>query len=69
MRKSRSSRRHLKKLTGFELSTGRRYQIIATNIGRMRGIPGSHHPQWLDVLHRAHAGVQDRQGSGVLALL
>jgi hypothetical protein len=24
------------------------------------GIGGSHQPQWLDVLHRAHAGVEDR---------
>lgn len=25
----------------------------------MRGIPGSSHPQWLDVLHRQHAVVED----------
>jgi hypothetical protein len=57
VRRTRWSARHVKKLTPFELKTGWRYQIIATNIGRMHGIAGSHHPQWLDVLHRAHAGV------------
>ena len=31
----------------------------ATNIGRMRGIPGTNQPQWLDVLHRHHAVVED----------
>jgi hypothetical protein len=60
VRRSRPSRRHLKKLTDFECKTGWRYQIIATNIHHMWGIGGSHHPQWLDVLHRAHAGVEDR---------
>ena len=60
VRRTRWSARHVKKLTPFELATGWRYQIIATNIGRMHGIAGSHHPQWLDVLHRAHAGVEDR---------
>jgi hypothetical protein len=60
VRRTRPARRHLKKLTDFERKTGWRYQIIATNIGRMWGIAGSHHPQWLDVLHRAHAGVEDR---------
>lgn len=60
VRRTRWSARHVKKLTPFELATGWRYQIIATNIGRMWGIAGSHHPQWLDVLHRAHAGVEDR---------
>jgi hypothetical protein len=57
VRRNRPSRRHLKMLTPFERKTGWRYQIIATNIGRMWGIAGSHQPQWLDVLHRAHAGV------------
>lgn len=23
-------------------------------------MPGSHHPQFLDVLHRSHAGVEDK---------
>lgn len=39
---------------------GWRYQVTVTNVGRMQGIAGSHHPQWLDALHRAHAGVEDR---------
>jgi hypothetical protein len=60
VRRTRWSARHVKKLTPFELATGWRYQIVATNIGRMWGIAGSHQPQWLDVLHRAHAGVEDR---------
>jgi hypothetical protein len=60
VRRTRPSRRHHKMLTPFERKTGWRYQIIATNIGRMWGIAGSHQPQWLDVLHRAHAGVEDR---------
>jgi hypothetical protein len=60
VRRTRWSAKHVKKLTPFELATGWRYQIVATNIGRMWGIAGSHHPQWLDVLHRAHAGVEDR---------
>jgi hypothetical protein len=60
VRRSRPARRHHKKLTDFERKTGWRYQIIATDIGRMWGIAGSHQPQWLDALHRAHAGVEDR---------
>lgn len=60
VRRTKPAGRHRKKLTEFERTTGWRYQIVATNIGRMWGIAGSHHPQWLDVLHRAHAGVEDR---------
>lgn len=60
VRRTRPSRRHLKMLTPFERKTGWRYQIIATNIRHMWGIGGSHQPQWLDVLHRAHAQVEDR---------
>lgn len=60
VRRTKPSRRHLKKLTDFERATGWRYQIIATNISRMWDIGGSHQPQWLDALHRAHAGVEDR---------
>jgi hypothetical protein len=33
---------------------------VATNIDRISGVAGSHQPQWLDVLHRARAGVEDR---------
>jgi hypothetical protein len=60
VRRSRPARRHHKKLTDFERETGWRYQIIATDIGRMWGVAGSHQVQWLDALHRAHAGVEDR---------
>lgn len=60
VRRTRPSRRHHKMLTPFERATGWRYQIIATNIAHLWGIAGSHQPQWLDVLHRAHAGVEDR---------
>lgn len=60
VRRVRPTRRHLKKLTAFETRTGWRYCITATNIGRMWGIAGSGHAQFLDVLHRSHAGVEDR---------
>jgi hypothetical protein len=60
VRRVRPSRRHVKNLTPFERKTGWRYQIVATNIAHMWGIAGSHQPQWLDVLHRAHAVVEDR---------
>jgi hypothetical protein len=60
VRRARPSRRHLAKLTDLEKRTGWRYQITATNIARMRAVPGSQHPQFLDVLHRNHATVEDR---------
>jgi Transposase DDE domain group 1 len=60
VRRTKPSRRHYKKLTPFERKTGWRYQVVATDITRLWGIGGSHQPQWLDVLHRAHAGVEDR---------
>ncbi|MEU5306973.1 hypothetical protein ACH4YO_41260 [Streptomyces noursei] len=59
-RRVRPTRRHLKKLTAFEQKAGWRYCITATNIRRMWGIAGSDHSQFLDVLHRSHAGVEDR---------
>ncbi|MEH0573218.1 MULTISPECIES: IS1380 family transposase [Streptomyces] len=60
VRRVRPTRRHLKKLTAFEKKTGWRYCITATNIRHMWGIAGSGHSQFLDVLHRSHAGVEDR---------
>ena len=60
MRRTRPAARHQKNLTDLERKTGWRYAIVATNITRMRGMPGSHHPQWLDALHRSHATVEDR---------
>jgi len=62
VRRTRPSRRQLKKLTAFERATGWRYAIICTNIpaAGIGGVPGSHHAQFLDVLHRSHATVEDR---------
>lgn len=60
VRRVRPSGRHAKNLTALEKRTGWKYAITATNIGRMWGIGGSHHPQWLDALHRQHAVVEDR---------
>jgi hypothetical protein len=60
VRRTKPARRHAKNLTVLEKRTGWRYAIVATNIGRIHGVPGSHQPQWLDALHRAHAGVEDR---------
>jgi hypothetical protein len=60
VRRTRPAARHRKNLTDLERETGWRYAIVATNITRMRGIAGSHQPQWLDALHRSHATVEDR---------
>jgi hypothetical protein len=62
VRRVRPSRRDLAKLTPLEKRTGWKYSIIATNLGPrgMHGVAGSHHPYFIDVLHRAHAGVEDR---------
>src|SRR5216683_516618 len=62
-RRTKPSRRQMKNLTAFERATGWRYSIIMTNIpaaGGIPGMPGSHHPQFTDVLHREHAVVEDR---------
>ncbi len=62
VRRCRPSRRQAKKLTAFEHATGYVYSITATNIGMrgLKGIPGSHTAQFIDVLHRHHAVVEDR---------
>jgi Transposase DDE domain group 1 len=60
VRRVKPSGRQMSKLTAFERTTGWRYSITATNIRHMWGIAGSHQPQFLDVLHRSHAGVEDR---------
>ena len=60
VRRVKPSRRHLGKLTAFEKKTGWRYSVTATNIRHMWGIAGSHQIQFLDVLHRDHAEVEDR---------
>jgi hypothetical protein len=62
VRRTRPSRRQAKNLTAFERAAGWRYSIIVTNIPAARGIPGvpgSHHAQFIDVLHRQHAVVED----------
>ena len=62
VRRARPSRRQAKNLTAFERATGWRYSIICTNIpaaGGISGVPGSHHAQFIDVLHRQHAVVED----------
>jgi hypothetical protein len=62
VRRTRPSRRQARNLTAFERATGWRYSIICTNIpaaGGIPGVPGSHHAQFIDVLHRQHAVVED----------
>ena len=59
VRRSRPSRRHAKKLTEYEKATGWRFQITATNISRMAGVPGSHHPFFADVLYRQRGGAAE----------
>jgi hypothetical protein len=59
-RRTKPAARHRNKLTVLERRTGWRYAILATNITRLWGIPGSHHPQWIDAVHRSHATVEDR---------
>jgi Transposase DDE domain group 1 len=59
-RRTKPAARHKNKLTALERATGWRYAIVATNITRMWGIAGSHHPQWIDAVHRCHATVEDR---------
>ncbi|MEU7068417.1 transposase [Streptomyces sp. NPDC046161] len=59
VRRVKPSGRHLKDLTGFEKKTGWKYSITATNISKMTRIPGSHQAQWIDVLARHHAVVED----------
>jgi hypothetical protein len=62
VRRTKPSRRQAKNLTAFERAAGWRYSIICTNIpaiGGVPGVPGSHHAQFIDVLHRQHAVVED----------
>jgi hypothetical protein len=67
VRRTKPSRRQMKNLTALERSAGWRYSIIVTNIpatGGIPGVPGSHHAQFIDVLHRSHAVVEDRVRTG-----
>jgi hypothetical protein len=59
-RRVKPSRRQMSNLTAYEKKTGWRYSITCTNIpdcGIAR-VPGSHHPQYIDVAHREHAVVE-----------
>jgi hypothetical protein len=60
VRRVKPSRRQARHLTAYEKETGWRYNIICTNIpdAGIAGVPGSHHPQYIDVLHREHAVVE-----------
>ena len=59
-RRVKPSRRHLRNLTDYEKKTGWKYSITCTNIPGtgIRGVPGSHHPQYIDVTHQEHAVVE-----------
>jgi len=60
VRRVKPSRRQMPNLTAYEKKTGWRYSIICTNIADtgIPGVPGSHHPQYIDVVHREHAVVE-----------
>jgi hypothetical protein len=60
VRRVKPSRRQMNNLTAYEKKTGWRYSITCTNIpgSGIDGVPGSHHPQYIDVAHREHAVVE-----------
>ena len=60
VRRVKPSRRQMPNLTAYEKKTGWRYSITCTNIpdGGIDGVPGSHHPPYIDVAHREHAVVE-----------
>ena len=60
VRRTKPSRRQVRNLTAYEKKTGWRYSITCTNIpcAGIGGVPGSHHPQYIDVVHREHAVVE-----------
>jgi Transposase DDE domain group 1 len=60
VRRVKPSRRQMPNLTAYEKKTGWRYSITCTNIpdGGIPGVPGSHHPQYIDTVHREHAVVE-----------
>jgi hypothetical protein len=75
VRRVKPSRRQMRNLTDYEKKTGWRYSITCTNIpdAGIGGVPGSHHPQYIDVLHREHAcvetaGVRTAKAMGLRAL-
>ncbi len=60
VRRVKPSRRHLRNLTGYEKETGWKYSITCTNIPDtgIAGVPGSHHAQYIDTVHREHTVVE-----------
>jgi hypothetical protein len=74
-RRVRPFRRQMRNLAAYEKKTGWRYSITCTNIpgSGIGGVPGSHHPQYIDVAHREHAcvesaGVRTAKAIGLRAL-
>lgn len=65
-RRVRPSRRQIKHMTDFERATGWVYSVQATNIGHtgIGRLAGTGTVQFLDVLHRHHAVVEDRIRTG-----
>jgi hypothetical protein len=59
-RRVKPSRRHLRNLTDYEKKTGWKYSITCTNIpgSGIADVPGSHHAQYIDTVHRQHATVE-----------
>jgi hypothetical protein len=59
-RRAKPSRRQMPNLTAYEKKTGWRYSITCTNIPEtgIPGVTGSHHPQYIDTVHREHAVVE-----------
>ena len=59
-RRVKPSRRHLRNLTDYERKAGWKYSITCTSIpdAGLAGIPGSHHAQYVDTVHREHAFVE-----------
>jgi len=59
-RRVKPSRRQIRNLTDYEKKTGWRYSVTCTNIpdSGIEGVPGSHHPQYIDTVHREHACVE-----------
>src|SRR6266536_3396854 len=67
VRRTKPSRRQASNLSAVARATGWRYSIIVTSIpaaGGVPGVPGSHHAQFIDVLHRQHAVVEDGVRAG-----
>jgi len=59
-RRVKPSRRHKRNMTALERKTGWKYSITCTNIQDrgLDGVPGSHHPQFIDAVQRDHATVE-----------